>query len=135
MLCFVCACVHFVCSMRVFNTHALNIYKQMSSLPDTEPWGGIPLPKAMIENLCARGVISPTPVQAAALAQLCTGQHAMVAAPTGTGKTLAFLLPVLVRMQATKSKGPLRAIVVLPTRELALQVCMSSRLRASGVYL
>ncbi len=76
----------------------------------------------MVENLRAREIVAPTPVQAAALAELCTGRHAMVAAPTGTGKTLAFLVPLLVRMQATKKLGPLRGLVVLPTRELALQV-------------
>jgi superfamily II DNA/RNA helicase len=93
-------------------------------LPETEDWGGIPVPKSMVDNLRAREIVAPTPVQAAALAELCTGRHAMVAAPTGTGKTLAFLVPLLVRMQATKKLGPLRGLVVLPTRELALQVSL-----------
>ena len=79
---------------------------------------------ALVQALAAAGYTEPTPVQAKAIPPALTGFDLMVSAPTGTGKTAAFVLPTLQRLMtpATKNgRGP-RVLVLTPTRELALQV-------------
>ena len=74
------------------------------------------------------GFINPTPVQAKAIPPALEGSDILATASTGTGKTLSFLIPMIQRMDATSapsSKGkrsPIRALILLPTRELAMQV-------------
>ena len=68
----------------------------------------------------------PTPVQAAALPAILQGQDVLATAPTGSGKTAAFVLPLLQRLLAEPDDlahrpRPLRALILAPTRELALQ--------------
>ncbi len=68
----------------------------------------------------------PTPVQAAALPAILQGQDVLATAPTGSGKTAAFVLPLLQRLLAepddlARRPRPLRALILAPTRELALQ--------------
>ena len=68
----------------------------------------------------------PTPVQAAALPAILQGQDVLATAPTGSGKTAAFVLPLLQRLLAAPDDlahrpRPLRALILAPTRELALQ--------------
>jgi superfamily II DNA/RNA helicase len=69
------------------------------------------------------GYSEPTPVQAKAIPDAIAGHDLMVSAPTGTGKTAAFVLPALQRLAqpAKAGRGP-RVLVLTPTRELALQV-------------
>ena len=76
-----------------------------------------------MQALTASGYTEPTPVQARAIPEAVAGHDLMVSAPTGTGKTAAFVLPALTRIaQAPKpGRGP-RVLVLTPTRELALQV-------------
>lgn len=70
--------------------------------------------------LKAEGIVEATPVQEASIPLLRSGSDAVVQAQTGTGKTLAFLLPI---MEKIKVNAPVaQALVVTPTRELALQV-------------
>ena len=71
------------------------------------------------------GYTEPTPVQAAALPHTLKGIDVVGVAQTGTGKTAAFVLPILdylVREPSTGKRRPVRALVVTPTRELAIQV-------------
>jgi ATP-dependent RNA helicase RhlE len=63
----------------------------------------------------------PTPVQAAAIPQALAGKDVLATAQTGTGKTLAFLIPIIERMLQEKTPG-ITALVLVPTRELAMQV-------------
>ena len=67
------------------------------------------------------GYESPSPIQAATIPALLEGRHVVGLAQTGTGKTAAFALPILSRLDP-KQKKP-QALVLAPTRELALQVC------------
>lgn len=60
----------------------------------------------------------PTPIQQKAIPIACSGQDIVGVAQTGTGKTLAFALPMLTRLAETKKQG----LILLPTRELAIQV-------------
>lgn len=65
-------------------------------------------------------IYEPTPVQEAAIPVVRSGSDAIVQAPTGTGKTLAFLLPLFERMKS--SVGVVQTLVVTPTRELTIQI-------------
>jgi ATP-dependent RNA helicase RhlE len=73
------------------------------------------------ERLAMAKFVTPTPVQAAAIPQALTGSDILATAQTGTGKTLAFLIPVIERLLAGKARG-IEALVLVPTRELAMQV-------------
>jgi ATP-dependent RNA helicase RhlE len=75
----------------------------------------------MKERLAISKFVTPTPVQAAAIPQALAGQDVLATAQTGTGKTLAFLIPVIERLLASKARGN-EALVLVPTRELAMQV-------------
>ena len=73
------------------------------------------------ERLTAARFSTPTPVQAAAIPQALEGKDLIATAQTGTGKTLAFLIPVMEKLAAEKEAG-IAALVLVPTRELAMQV-------------
>jgi ATP-dependent RNA helicase RhlE len=73
------------------------------------------------ERLALAKFATPTPVQAAAIPQALEGKDVLATAQTGTGKTLAFLVPIIERLLASNSKG-IQALVLVPTRELAMQV-------------
>ncbi len=79
-------------------------------------------------RLAAAGFNTPTPVQAKAIPPALESHDILATASTGTGKTLSFLIPMIERMDAnsvpsTKGKrGPIRSLILLPTRELAMQV-------------
>ena len=73
------------------------------------------------ERLLAARFVTPTPVQAAAIPQALEGKDVLATAQTGTGKTLAFLIPIIERLLQQKARG-IEALVLVPTRELAMQV-------------
>jgi ATP-dependent RNA helicase RhlE len=75
----------------------------------------------MKERLDAARFTTPTPVQAAAIPQALEGKDVLATAQTGTGKTLAFLIPVIEKLLKDKTPG-IAALVLVPTRELAMQV-------------
>ncbi|MCX7770646.1 MAG: DEAD/DEAH box helicase [Proteobacteria bacterium] len=77
------------------------------------------LSRQLVEPLYELGFEEPTPVQKEAIPLILTGKNLIVQAPTGTGKTMAFALPILERLK--KQKNPY-AIVIVPTRELCIQV-------------
>ena len=84
----------------------------------------LPLCPALQSNLTRLGFVQPTPVQAEAIPPALAGRDVVATAKTGTGKTLAFLLP-LVESLATKTKTDqvgIQALILTPTRELALQI-------------
>src|SRR5439155_18540541 len=73
------------------------------------------------ERLKAARFSVPTPVQAAAIPQALAGKDVVATAQTGTGKTLAFLIPVIEKLLGQNTPG-ITALVLVPTRELAMQV-------------
>ncbi|MDQ3001945.1 MAG: DEAD/DEAH box helicase [Fibrobacterota bacterium] len=80
------------------------------------PWGFLPLPfRKSLEKL---GFAEPTPVQSACLPKALAGESFRAVAPTGTGKTLVYMLPAWQLTIKTRAN----ALVLLPTRELAYQV-------------
>ncbi|MCG3760177.1 DEAD/DEAH box helicase [Vibrio cincinnatiensis] len=78
------------------------------------------LNSAILSALNEMGFVSPTPIQAAAIPFLLEGRDALGKAQTGTGKTAAFSLPLLNKLDLNQYKP--QAIVMAPTRELAIQV-------------
>jgi ATP-dependent RNA helicase RhlE len=68
------------------------------------------------------GFVTPTPIQAAALPPALAGRDVLAAAMTGSGKTAAFVLPILQRLMQRTGRAGTRALVLTPTRELAAQV-------------
>jgi len=76
---------------------------------------------AVAAGITAAGYTEPTPIQSRALPPVMAGKDVMGLAQTGTGKTAAFVLPILNRMSAGKRGAP-RALIVAPTRELAEQI-------------
>src|SRR5687767_7931833 len=75
----------------------------------------------VIRTLAELGYEEPTPIQREAIPPLLEGRDILAEAPTGTGKTAAFALPLLQRLGGTGGRGP-RTLVLVPTRELAMQV-------------
>ncbi|HOF86566.1 MAG TPA: DEAD/DEAH box helicase [Armatimonadota bacterium] len=101
-----------------------------------------PLDDRVQRAIVAAGFQTPTPIQAAAIPVALAGGDLLGTAQTGTGKTAAFVLPLLQRLLATPAAGPrTRALILLPTRELAGQVheairqlARFTKLRSATVY-
>ena len=83
------------------------------------------LPPAVLANLQALGWRSMTPIQAAALPPALAGQDLIAEGPTGSGKTAAFALALLQRLEL--GRPDVQALVLCPTRELAEQVAQETR--------
>ena len=75
----------------------------------------------VLRGLSDMGYTEPTPIQAKAIPLAMNGRDLIASASTGTGKTAAFLIPVLEQLAGTDANG-LRVVVLTPTRELALQI-------------
>ncbi len=97
------------------------------------------LAPAILKAVHEQGYENPTPVQAQAIPAVLAGQDLLAGAQTGTGKTAAFVLPMLQRLSsgqpATRARGgkAIRALIMTPTRELAAQV--EESIRSYGKYL
>jgi len=101
----------------------------------------------LLKTVTEEGYTAPTPVQEAAIPLVLAGRDVLAAAQTGTGKTAAFTLPILDRLRPhantsfSPARHPVRALILVPTRELAVQVDESVRtygrtvpLRSTVVY-
>ncbi|MGC4377210.1 DEAD/DEAH box helicase [Fictibacillus sp. Mic-4] len=75
---------------------------------------------AFIDALKENGIIEPTPIQQRAIPVLLNGKDAIAKAQTGTGKTIAFVLPLLETIHPEKNE--IQALIITPTRELAIQL-------------
>ena len=74
------------------------------------------------DGLEAMGFETPTPIQAQAIPHILKKKDVLGIAQTGTGKTAAFLLPTMDRILDTPDNGKVKALIVVPTRELAIQI-------------
>lgn len=84
----------------------------------TQTFADLGLPDQLVKALAARGITSPTPIQAAVIPYALSEGDVLAQARTGSGKTMAFLLPLAARIMAGEIR---RAWIVCPTRELAQQ--------------
>jgi len=103
------------------------------------PFIKLGLSPAVLEGVCAAGYITPTPIQLRGIPLVLAGRDIIGSAQTGTGKTAAFALPILTKLDR-HAPGP-RALILEPTRELAAQVETATRdfarftdLKVSVVY-
>lgn len=82
------------------------------------------LSEELLAGLDAMNIKTPTPIQQQAIPLALDGRDLIACAQTGTGKTAAFLLPIIDMITGYKPKkeGSIRAMVIVPTRELALQI-------------
>ncbi|ODT10042.1 MAG: ATP-dependent RNA helicase [Microbacterium sp. SCN 70-18] len=104
--------------------------------PASPTFADLGLGEAVLEALRGVGYETPSAIQAATIPPLLAGRDVVGLAQTGTGKTAAFALPVIDRLDLTQ-KTP-QALVLAPTRELALQVCEAFEKYAShldGVHV
>jgi ATP-dependent RNA helicase RhlE len=76
----------------------------------------------MLDAIARAGYTSPTPIQARAIGIALDGKDLIGCAQTGTGKTAAFAIPIIERLCASRPGAGARALVLAPTRELALQI-------------
>ncbi|NTV13546.1 MAG: DEAD/DEAH box helicase [Desulfobulbaceae bacterium] len=81
----------------------------------------------LLRAIADQGYAAPTPIQAQVIPAILAGRDVLAAAPTGTGKSGAFLLPILQRLSggARVQANHIRVLVLTPTRELAVQVAES----------
>ena len=86
----------------------------------------------MLKTLERVGYLSPTPIQAGLIPRALAGVDVMGQAQTGTGKTAAFLIPILERIELQGRRAGPQALVLVPTRELAVQVRDEAQRLAQG---
>ena len=89
---------------------------------------------SIVANIKHMGYETPTPIQAESMPSVLEGKDVMGLAQTGTGKTAAFLLPMIDRFlkNPIRTKGLIRALVIAPTRELAEQINEAARDLSNG---
>ncbi len=98
------------------------------------PFAALGLAPELVRAVADEGYAHPTPIQAEAIPLALAGRDLIGSAQTGTGKTAAFVLPILQRL-TPGPRGTLRALVLVPTRELAEQVATSIRAYGRHTHL
>ena len=94
-------------------------------------FAGVELTETLAARFSEDGIVEPTPIQRAAMGAILAGQHGVLESGTGTGKTLAYLLPVLQKLAAEPTG---RAVIVAPSAELAIQIAnVARRYKAASV--
>jgi len=88
------------------------------------------LDSSLIDALQAQGIIVPTPVQQKAIPEAMAHKDIVVQSETGTGKTLAYVLPLFERVDPTKRE--MQALVLAPTHELAMQILKQIEMLSQG---
>ena len=91
------------------------------------PFASLGLAPELVRAVAEEGYEQPTPIQQEAIPLALAGRDLIGSAQTGTGKTAAFMLPILQRLSQNGTDHGVRALVLVPTRELAEQVLQSAR--------
>lgn len=89
---------------------------------DTIGFADLSLSDALLASLTKAGYLQPTPIQAGLIPRALTGVDVIGQAQTGTGKTASFVIPILERIEMRRGPANPQALVLVPTRELAVQV-------------
>ncbi|KAH0943962.1 hypothetical protein HID58_003599, partial [Brassica napus] len=87
--------------------------------------------KYILRNLAALGFKEPTPIQRQAIPVLLSGRECFACAPTGSGKTFAFICPMLIKLKRHSTDG-IRAVILSPARELAAQTAREGKKLIKG---
>lgn len=107
--------------------------KEVTTKAPAWTFADAPIDAAIKRNLANRGYEFPTQIQEQSLEPALKGRNILGLASTGTGKTAAFLIPIVEHLLSGASSK--RALIVVPTRELALQVLQEFEVIASGMNL
>ncbi len=99
------------------------------------PFYDFELDPRLQKNLQKMGFERPTPIQSATISHALDGRDILGSAETGTGKTAAFLLPLLQKLTESPRTREPRALIIVPTRELALQVADHAKQLSHGLQL
>jgi ATP-dependent RNA helicase RhlE len=99
----------------------MNAQAQATELALDISFDSLPLAPFLKETIRTVGYTTPTPIQADAIPRILDGHDLIGLAQTGTGKTAAFVLPLLHKLSGNKTKG-VQALILAPTRELAEQI-------------
>ena len=110
--------------------NSADVIENIETTPPVSEFEGFGFSEPLLNTLAAKGYKHPSPIQKAAFPELMLGRDLVGQAQTGTGKTAAFALPLLERLQ-DQGKRP-QVLVLAPTRELAMQVADSFRAYAAG---
>ena len=102
-----------------------------SDTPTANAFAALGLPPNLVSSLAQVGYETATPIQAATIPHLLAGRDVLGQAQTGTGKTAAFALPILAKVDV--NNRAVQAIVLTPTRELAIQVAEAFQKYASHI--
>ena len=106
-----------------------------STVTEGNAFEALGIGEPFVTTLNRLGITEPTQVQTQAIPVLLEGRDLIASAPTGTGKTAAFMLPALLRITTTegrRGRGP-RVLVLTPTRELAQQVAKAAQSFSAGL--
>jgi ATP-dependent RNA helicase RhlE len=100
----------------------------------TNPWEAFKLNKQLLTAIADAGFAAPTEIQRKAIPVITAGQHVIGIAQTGTGKTAAYMLPLLMKVKYAQGVEP-RALILGPTKELVLQLSEHAKILAKNTDL
>ncbi len=100
----------------------------------TNPWEAFKLNKQLLTAIADAGFAAPTEIQQKAIPVITAGQHVIGIAQTGTGKTAAYMLPLLMKVKYAQGNEP-RVLILGPTKELVLQLSEHAKILAKNTDL
>ncbi|XP_018333580.1 probable ATP-dependent RNA helicase DDX52 [Agrilus planipennis] len=112
------------------NLHNINVVGKNIPNPIIS-FDDIPIKQDLKDNIKTCGYYTPTPIQMQTIPTMMENRQVLACAPTGSGKTAAFLLPIIYQLQGPQKKG-FRTVIVCPTRELAKQTQRECERLAEG---
>lgn len=98
----------------------------------THSFADFPINSKIKKNIAARGFKNPTPIQDKAILHILKGKDLVGSASTGTGKTGAFLIPLINNLVSDRTK---KVLIITPTRELAIQIRQENRSFSQGLNI
>lgn len=112
--------------------HAESIIFVASTNPVPLKFSDFDLHPDVLDSLASMGFEQPTPIQEQAIGPTLDGRDIIGVAQTGTGKTAAFVVPAISRILDTEFNGKVQALIIVPTRELAVQI--DQNIQGLGYY-
>ncbi|KAL9547578.1 hypothetical protein MBANPS3_006104 [Mucor bainieri] len=117
--------------IKVYGTDVPNPFRTFEDLASP----AYNLDPVLYSNLMTAKYTTPTPVQMQSIPIMLHGRDLMSCAPTGSGKTMAFLLPILQDLKKPEKKTSYRALIIAPTRELVQQIAREANHLSQGTKL
>jgi ATP-dependent RNA helicase RhlE len=109
----------------VLRTNGLRPFQSLLLIISNLTFKEFGLDESLLEGIAASGYENATPVQEQVIPLILKGKDIIASAQTGTGKTAAFLLPIVNKLLASRHDDQINALVIVPTRELAIQIAQN----------